>query len=107
MFTNVSETPERKADFSLDPVARMAMPSRVSRNHIQNKKRMMRIQTEVESPRNEALPSRIHPAGSAPPSIGRMSSDAPESIDQVARVTKNGWRRRTELRSPLAAPTDR
>src|SRR5438270_5003564 len=83
----------------------MTRPSRVSRNHFQNTQRRMSIQTEVERPKNDALPNHIHAVGREPPSIGKMSSDAPERIDQVARVTRKGWSRRTEMRRPLTAPT--
>ena len=77
------------------------------RNHSQNRKRTIRIQTELDKERKVALPNAIQPAGSEPPSVGRMRSAAPERIDQVASVTRKGCRRSTEMIRPLAIPTRR
>src|SRR4029079_8002022 len=101
----VSDTPERNADFSFEPLARMLTPSRVARNHAQKMRRTIRIHTDVESPKIIALPPDIHASGKLPPSIGRTSSAAPERIDHAASVTRNGWRRRIEISNPLTAPT--
>src|SRR5580700_9089675 len=99
------ETPERNADFSFEPVALIVTPRRVLRNHNQNRKRTIRIQTELDRPSLLLLPKVIQPAGREPPSVGRIRRAAPERIDQVASVTRNGCRRRSEMSRPLVMPT--
>src|ERR1700730_5490359 len=81
------------------------MASRVLRNHIQNSKRASSAQTELDKPSKEELPNFIHPGGKLPPSVGSTSSAAPERIDQVASVTRNGWSFRIAMINPFTIPT--
>src|SRR6516225_8204139 len=99
------ETPERKAERSFDPVARMARPSGVRLNQHQKAKSTTRSQTELEMPSHDALLKAIQPWGRVPPSVGRTRRAMPERIDQVARVTKKGCNRSTVMRTPLTTPT--
>src|SRR5215207_7898714 len=101
MLMKSGETPDRKAERSFEPVARMAIPRRVRLNQSQKATSMTRSHTALDTPCQDMLPNAIQPDGRLPPSVGRIRSAVPERIDQVASVTRKGCSLSTVIRTPL------
>ena len=97
-------TPDRKAEFSLDPVARIATPSLVRLNQTQKRTSATRMSTGEVIPSRFASTHETNDPGIVPPSVGSTHSATPPQIDQVASVTMKGCRRRRAISTPLTAP---